>query len=210
MVERFHRDLQAVLRSRLNEPNWVDELPWVLFGLRTAPKEDIHTSAAEMVYGTPITVPDDFVCHSSDDPVAAAELLSNHRDEVLKLRPSPVLRHGTAVSRIPNNMMSTDYVFVRHDAHRGPLHRIYDGPYHVIERADNTFVLDIGGRLETVSIDRLKCAHADPVRPIVPAKPPIIWYNILLSFTASSHLYGHSYWFNQLELQLTCLGSYIS
>ena len=170
MVERFHRDMKAALRSRLNGPNWVDELPWVLLGLRTAPKEDIHTSAAEMVYGTPLTVPGDFVC-SSDDPVAAAELLSNIRDEVIKLRPTSVLRHGTAVSRVPNNIMNTDYVFVRHDAHRGPLHRIYDGPYHVIERADNTFVLD-GGRLETVSIDRLKCAHADPVRPIVPAKPP--------------------------------------
>ena len=131
----------------------------MLLGLRTAPKEDIHTSAAEMVYGTPLTVPGDFVC-PSDDPVAAAELLSNLRDEVLKLRPTPVLRHGTAVSRVPNNIMSTDYVFDRHDAHRGPLHRIYDGPYHVIEHADKTFVLDIGGRLETVSIDRLKmCAR---------------------------------------------------
>ena len=128
VVERFHRDLKAILRSRLNGPNWVDELPWVLIGLRTAPKEDIHTSAAEMVYGTPLTVPSDFVC-PSDDPVAAAELLSNLRDEVLKQRPTPVLRHGTAVSRVPNNIMSTGYVFVRHDAHRGPLHRIYDGPY---------------------------------------------------------------------------------
>ena len=131
-----------------------------------------------MVYGTPLTVPGDFVC-PSDDPVAAAELLSNLRDEVRKLRPTPVLRHGTAVSHVPNNIMSTDYVFVRHDVHRGPLHRIYDGPYHVIERpyhvierTDKSFVLDIGGRFETVSIDRLKCAHADPVRPIVPAKPP--------------------------------------
>ena len=171
MVERFHRDMKAALRSHLNGPNWVDELPWVLLGLRTAPKEDIHTSAAEMVYGTPLTVPGDFVC-PSDDPVVAAELLSNLRDEVLKLCPTPVFRHDTAVSRVPNNIMSTDYVFVRHDAHHGPLHRIYDGPYHVIERADKTFVLDIGGRLETVSIDRLKCGHADPVRPIVPAKPP--------------------------------------
>ena len=67
--------------------------------------------------------------------------------------------------------MNTDHVFIRHDAHRGPLHRIYDGPYHVIERADKMFVLDIGGRLESVSIDRLKCAHADPDRAIVPTKP---------------------------------------
>ena len=170
MVERFHRDMKAAIRSRLNGPNLVDELPWVLLCLRTAPKEDIHTSAAEMVYGTPLMVPDDFVC-PSDDPVAAAGLLSNLRDEILKLRPILVLRHGTVVSRVPNNIMSTDYVLFRHDAHRGPLHRIYDDLYHVIERADKTFVLDIGGRLESVSIDRLKCAHADRVHAIVSAKP---------------------------------------
>ena len=105
--------------------------------------EDIHTSAAEMVYDTPLTVPGDFVC-PSDDPVAADQLLSNLRDEVLKLLPTPVLRHGTAVSRVPNNIMSTDYVFVRHDAHRGLLHRIYDGPYRGIERADKTFDAELG------------------------------------------------------------------
>ena len=75
MVERFHGDMKAALRSRLNGPNWVDERPWVLLGLRTAPKLDIHTSAAEMVYGTPLTVPDDFVC-PSDDPVAAVNYLA--------------------------------------------------------------------------------------------------------------------------------------
>ena len=87
MVERFHGYMKAALRSRLNGPNWVDGLRWVLLGLRTAPKEDIHTSAAEMVYGTPLTVPCNCVC-PSDDPVAAAELHSNLRDEVLKLRPT--------------------------------------------------------------------------------------------------------------------------
>ena len=160
MVERFHRDLKAALRARLNGPNWVDELPWVLLGLRTAPKEDLQTSAAEMVYGAPLLVPGDFVC-PSDDPVAAA-----------KLCPTPASRHGTAVSHVPNNIINADYVFIRLDAHQGPLHRIYDGPYRVIEHTDNTFVLDIGGRLETVSIDRLKCAHADPASPIMPAQPP--------------------------------------
>ena len=98
MVERFYRDMKAALRSRLNGPNWVDELPWVLLGLRTAPKEDLHTSAAEIVYGTPLTVPGDFVC-PSDDPVATAELLSNLRDEVLKLRPTPVL-YGAPFSHL--------------------------------------------------------------------------------------------------------------
>ena len=28
--------------------NWFDELPWVLLGLRTAPKDDLQSSSAEL------------------------------------------------------------------------------------------------------------------------------------------------------------------
>ncbi|GFR93714.1 Pol polyprotein [Elysia marginata] len=38
LIERFHRTLKAALKARLTGPNWADELPWVLLGLRTAPK----------------------------------------------------------------------------------------------------------------------------------------------------------------------------
>jgi hypothetical protein len=60
LMERNHRDLKAALKCRLNSPNWIDELPWVLLGLRTAPKEDLHSLSAELVYGSPLTVPVDF------------------------------------------------------------------------------------------------------------------------------------------------------
>ncbi|GFO39908.1 transposon ty3-g Gag-Pol polyprotein [Plakobranchus ocellatus] len=39
MVERFHRTLKAALKARLTGNNWVEELPWVLLGLRTAPRK---------------------------------------------------------------------------------------------------------------------------------------------------------------------------
>ena len=39
MVERFHRSLKASLRARLHDGNWIDELPWVLLGLRTATRK---------------------------------------------------------------------------------------------------------------------------------------------------------------------------
>ncbi|XP_078286576.1 uncharacterized protein LOC144611375 [Rhinoraja longicauda] len=48
--------LKAVLKARLVDPDWVDTLPWVLLGVRTAPKEVLSTSSAELVYGAPLTV----------------------------------------------------------------------------------------------------------------------------------------------------------
>ena len=65
LIERNHQDLKASLKCRLNGPNWVDELPWVLLGLRTVPKEDLRSSSAELVYGSPLTVPGNFFLDSS-------------------------------------------------------------------------------------------------------------------------------------------------
>ena len=53
LVERFYRQLKSALRARLSTPNWIQELPWVLLGIRTAPKEDLGYSSAELVYGAP-------------------------------------------------------------------------------------------------------------------------------------------------------------
>jgi hypothetical protein len=39
MVERFHRQLKDALRAHLQGQDWVSQLPWVLLGLRAAPKE---------------------------------------------------------------------------------------------------------------------------------------------------------------------------
>ena len=40
MVERYHRQLKEALRSRSSGSAWLEHLPWVLVGLRAAPKED--------------------------------------------------------------------------------------------------------------------------------------------------------------------------
>ena len=55
IVERFYRHLKSALMARLTGPDWIDELPWVLLGIRTVPKEDLECSSAEMVYGAPLT-----------------------------------------------------------------------------------------------------------------------------------------------------------
>ena len=46
--------------ARLSGPDWVAELPWVLLSIRTASKEDLNCFSAELVHGTPLSVPGDF------------------------------------------------------------------------------------------------------------------------------------------------------
>ena len=66
IVERFHRHLKSALKTRLTGPEWIDEPPWVLLGIRTVPKEDLEFSSADMVYGAPLTVPGDFLRRGQD------------------------------------------------------------------------------------------------------------------------------------------------
>ena len=61
LVERFHRTMKTSLKTRLTGRNWIDELPWVLLGIRTVPKQDLYASSAELVYGEPLNVYGSFV-----------------------------------------------------------------------------------------------------------------------------------------------------
>ena len=61
MVERFHHQLKAALKAQPNPHSWMDALPLVLLGIRTSLKEDISTTAAEMVYGTTLRLPGEFL-----------------------------------------------------------------------------------------------------------------------------------------------------
>jgi hypothetical protein len=56
MIKRFHHQLKASLRAHLTDQQCLSHLPWVLMGLRTAPKEECGLSSAEMVYRTPLTL----------------------------------------------------------------------------------------------------------------------------------------------------------
>ncbi|GBP85041.1 hypothetical protein EVAR_48378_1 [Eumeta japonica] len=52
LVERFHRQLKAAIVCHENA-NWVESLPLVLLGIRSALKEDLQTTSAELLYGEP-------------------------------------------------------------------------------------------------------------------------------------------------------------
>lgn len=56
IIERWHRSLKSAITCHASQ-QWTKLLPVVLLGLRTAVKEDIKASAAEMLYGENLTLP---------------------------------------------------------------------------------------------------------------------------------------------------------
>ena len=171
LCERFHRDMKAALRASLTGCDWVDRLPWVMLGLRSAPKEDLQASAAELVYGQPLRVPGEFLPEATT-PWSPASHLSAARGAAGAFAPVPTSRHCLPQTYVPKDLPSARYVFIRHDSHRSPLQPPYDGPFRVLEAGEKNFVVDMGGRPERVAIDRLKPAHLDIGDPVQVALPP--------------------------------------
>ena len=141
LVERFHRSLKAALRARLTTTAWMDELPWVLLGLKTVPKQDMGASVADMVYGTPLTVPGTFVGPGSNPE--EADHLQRMRDIAGRLVPAPDPWHGTRASAHTMGLREAEYIFVRRDASHGPLQTLYTGPYRGGRKSTTSYSADI-------------------------------------------------------------------
>ena len=171
LVERFHRHVKSALKARCMGANWCDNLPWVLLGIRTAPKDDLAVSSAELVYGFPLTVPGDFICESSQEKDSLVQL-RKLREKVKLLTPTPTMRHGKVRSVIPEDLRQSPFVFIRRDSHRKPLQCPYDGPFKVLDAGEKFFKVDYGGREEIISIDRLKPAHLDFDQPLEIGRAP--------------------------------------
>jgi hypothetical protein len=62
-------------------------------------------------------------------------------------------------------------VFICRDAYKAPLTPNYDGPDKVISKTAKYFIVQIGLREESVSIDRLKPAYLDRSEGVVVAQP---------------------------------------
>ena len=163
MAERTHRSLKAALRARCLDGNWFHHLPWILLALRTAPKDGIGVSPAEMVYGVQLVVPGEFFPSSGGGNIdeEARKQLQRARDVVRQLRPFPITKENAPASYVHPALKNCKQVFVRVDSMRPTLSRPYQGPYRVLEKRDKYFRVQLRDRVDNVSIDRLKPAYTE-------------------------------------------------
>jgi hypothetical protein len=70
---------------------------------------------------------------------------------------------------VPEKLMKAEYVFMRRGGVVLPLAPLYHGPYMVLQAGSKFFTISLGGREDTVSVDRPKLHLGGPV---VPALPP--------------------------------------
>jgi transposase InsO family protein len=164
MVERLHRRLKDALRARLATAAWPQHLPWVLLGLRSCPREDSGLSSAELVYGSPLTLPGVVVAGQERPAEYFVELFHSRLSSFSPLPPQQRATGGGS-----RRLCGARYVFVRAPPAAPGLTPAYRGPFRVVQSGEKVFKVQMGTRVEAVSVDRLKpYLGSEPVA----AEPP--------------------------------------
>ena len=168
LVERLHRQLKSSLMSSSHPDRWVESLSLVLLGIRSAVKDDLQCSPAELVYGNALRLPQDFLSSPPEVTPDPASYLSRLREFVQTLKPTAP-RPADHPVFLPPDLQTCTEVFVRNENRRS-MQPPYDGPFPVLRRSDKYFSVDVKGTPRVISVDRLKPASlsqpAPPVRAI--------------------------------------------
>ena len=156
LIERWHRSLKNALRST-EQHNWIERLPLVLLGLRSTIKDEIGCAPALAMYGCSLKLPIDLLDSPQKDvSFNISSYADRLRQHMQQLHP-PTTRQPKCSSYVDSKLSQASYVFVRNDSKTGLLPN-YKGPFKVLERGDKFFTIQTDRKIDTVSIDRLKCA----------------------------------------------------
>lgn len=159
LVERFHRSLKQAIRCRTSI-HWSDALPTVLLGLRSAFKEDLQATCAEMVYGTTLCLPGEFFSAQVDTKFLDPPHFVKQLKEIMcSLSPTPTSAHGQQPVFVHRSLANSSHVFLRRDCSRKTFESVYSGPHEILSRDIKTYRILVNGKTTVVSIDRLKPAY---------------------------------------------------
>ncbi|GBP34510.1 hypothetical protein EVAR_29907_1 [Eumeta japonica] len=158
LVERFHHQLKTAITCHANE-HWTECLQLVLLGVRSAYKDDLKASCAELVYGETLRLPGEFISPSPTKMTDISDYIARLRSFVRKLQPSPASRHGECATFVYKDLATTTHVFLREDTIRSCFQPAYTGPHEVLKRGDKIFTILVNGKRTTVSIERIKPAY---------------------------------------------------
>lgn len=117
-------------------------------------KEDIKSTAAEMVFGTTLQLPGEFFTQHNQNATSASNYVSCLRKHMAKLFFTLSCVHSN-VAYLPPNINVSEFVIVCQDMIMKSLQPNYDELYKVLERSDKFFIIDKNNKRNSVSIDRL-------------------------------------------------------
>ncbi|GFS47685.1 hypothetical protein TNCV_1973511 [Trichonephila clavipes] len=128
IIERLHRHLKGALKAH-NHIQWTELLPIVLLGMRSALKDDINATCAQLVYGTTLRLPSDLVTSDSINQTANSTYVTSLIQTMRSLNPVSTAQHGTQNIYINPSLKTCSHIFLRSDKVNPPLTPPYTGPH---------------------------------------------------------------------------------
>jgi hypothetical protein len=129
LVERTHRQLKEALRARDATVDWPAHLPWVLLGLRAAPKEVSGVSSAKAVFDQLLVLPGELVSGAETSPTA-------FQYQPASTSPPPTCQPRTyaevAAGPPDCRLQWATMVYIKRGGSGPPLTPAYSGPYTVV------------------------------------------------------------------------------
>ena len=126
----------------------------VLLGIRTMPKDGLQVSAAEMVYGQPLVVPEQFFPSPLNNNKTQSAELQAARWSAQQFTPCRPTHHNYRELYTPQGLFMADHVFICQDLVEPALSPPYKGPYRVLKRTNKAYKLDMSDRIDWISIGR--------------------------------------------------------
>ena len=183
MLERQHRCLKDSLKAALDDmgekhqDQWLNYLPFVLMGRRTAVQPDIGASSSELAFGMNIRIPGQILYNPKDVETEESlqQMLKEVREKTNKKISQPS-RHNPPEKNFPEIPNSATHAYTKQHQVTG-LSCPYEGPFKIAERLSNSTVkLEVGLykdgsiRYEIRHLNDLKFAHPDSLT--APAQRP--------------------------------------
>ncbi len=164
MVDRAHWKLNDSLRAGLTSSDWPRHLPWLLLGFRAVSKE--HSGISLPLSWCWVFV---MLFQSSCWPqwshrCSCSSTNSANTSPSLRTR---LLTYAQAAASVRASLFSVQFVYIQ-SVGLDPLSPCYK----VLARSQKFFTVEVGGRSDTISVDRLK-THLG-CSPVTPASPPCL------------------------------------
>ena len=120
MVEYFPRQLKASLTASSScHEKWVDTLPLILLCIRTALKEDLQHSSAELEYGSTLRLPRELLASQPAlTPCSVQGFAGTFKESLVSLRPVQPRTPKNAAVFASQDLDSCSHVFLRVDSNR--------------------------------------------------------------------------------------------
>ena len=133
-----------------------NSLPPVLLGMRSALKADIGHSSAELVYGTPLTLPGELFMESK--MIDYHDFVDQLHKYLQNIKPTPTSKHGSQKIFIHKDLQHCTHVMVQRAIINSGLKLKYHGRFPILAKHEKYYELsstEKGPTYQSIGLNRL-------------------------------------------------------